>query len=61
MLVKTYAAALQGIHAALVTIEVNCNKGIKFFLVGLPDNAVKEGHERIISALQQSGYSFPRK
>jgi magnesium chelatase family protein len=61
MLVKVYAAALQGINATRVTIEVNCNKGIKFFLVGLPDNAVKEGHERIVSALQVVGYAFPRK
>lgn len=61
MLVKVYAAALQGINAIKVTIEVNCNKGIKFFLVGLPDNAVKEGHERIVSALQVNGYAFPRK
>ncbi len=61
MLVKVYAAALQGINATRVTIEVNCNKGIKFFLVGLPDNAVKEGHERIVSALQVNGYAFPRK
>lgn len=61
MLVKAYAAALQGIDATRVTIEVNCNKGIKFFLVGLPDNAVKEGHERIVSALQVTGYAFPRK
>ena len=61
MLVKVYAAALQGINATKVTIEVNCNKGIRFFLVGLPDNAVKEGHERIVSALQVNGYAFPRK
>ena len=61
MLVKVYAAALQGINATRVTIEVNCDKGIKFFLVGLPDNAVKEGHERIVSALRVNGYAFPRK
>lgn len=59
MLVKTYAAAVQGISATIVTIEVNCSKGIKFFLVGLPDVAVKESHERIISALQVNGYKFP--
>lgn len=59
MLVKTYAAAVQGISATVVTIEVNCSKGIKFFLVGLPDVAVKESHERIISALQVHGYKFP--
>lgn len=60
MLVKSYAAAVQGISALLVTIEVNCTKGIQFFLVGLPDVAVRESHERIISALQVSGYQFPR-
>lgn len=59
MLIKTYAAALQGISATIITIEVNCSKGIKFFLVGLPDIAVKESHERIISALQVTGYKFP--
>ena len=36
MLVKSYAAAVQGISATVVTIEVNCTKGIQFFLVGLP-------------------------
>lgn len=47
MLVKSYAAAVQGISATIVTIEVNCTKGIQFFLVGLPDVAVRESHERI--------------
>ena len=60
MLVKSYAAAVQGISATVVTIEVNCTKGIQSFLVGLPDVAVRESHERIISALQVSGYKFPR-
>lgn len=60
MLVKSYAAAVQGISATIVTIEVSCTKGIQFFLVGLPDVAVRESHERIISALQVSGYKFPR-
>lgn len=60
MLVKSYAAAVQGISSTIITIEVNCSKGIQFFLVGLPDVAVRESHERIISALQESGYKFPR-
>lgn len=60
MLVKTYAAALLGISATLVTIEVSCTKGIQFLLVGLPDNAVKESHERIVSALLVNGYKLPR-
>ena len=61
MLVKVYTAALQGIDATIVTIEVNSSRGIKFFLVGLPDSAVKESHERIISALQVNGYKFPSR
>ena len=61
MLVKIFAAAVQGINATLITIEVNCSKGIKFLLVGLPDASVKESHERMISALQFNGYKFPRK
>ena len=60
MLVKTYAAAVQGISATVITIEVSCTKGIQFFLVGLPDVAVRESHERIISALQVNGFKFPR-
>ncbi len=60
MLVKSYAAAVQGVSATTITIEVSCTKGIQFFMVGLPDVAVRESHERIISALQVSGYKFPR-
>lgn len=60
MLVKTFAAAVSGINATIITIEVSCTKGIQFFLVGLPDVAVRESHERIISALQVNGYKFPR-
>ena len=61
MLVKVYAAALQGIDAIQVTIEVNALRGIRFFLVGLPDNAVKESHERIRSALEFNGLKLPSK
>jgi len=61
MLVKVNAAALQGIDAIQVTIEVNALRGIRFFLVGLPDNAVKESHERIRSALEFNGLKFPSK
>ncbi len=60
MLIKVYAAALQGVDATIITIEVNCSKGIKFFLVGLPDTSIKESHERITSSLMESGYKFPR-
>ena len=61
MLVKVFGSAVQGINATPITIEVNCSKGIKFMLVGLPDASVKESHERIISALQVNGYKFPRQ
>ena len=60
MLAKVYAAALQGVNATIITIEVNCSKGIKFFLVGLPDVSIKESHERINSALNVNGLKFPR-
>lgn len=59
MLVKVFGAAVQGIDATIVTIEVNSSRGCKFYLVGLPDSAVKESHERILSALQVNGYKFP--
>ena len=45
----------------VVTIEVNALRGIKFYLVGLPDNAVKESHQRINSAFQYNGLRFPSK
>lgn len=61
MLVKTFGSAVQGINATIVTIEVNVSQGIRFFLVGLPDNAVKESHERIVSALDYNGYKLPRR
>ena len=61
MLVKVFAAAIRGVNATIVTIEVNCSKGVKFFLVGLPDVTIKEAHERITSALSENGLKFPRK
>ena len=59
MLVKTFSASVQGLEATAVTIEVNSTRGLRFVLVGLPDNAVKESHERITAAIENSGYSFP--
>ena len=60
MLVKVFGAALQGVDATMVTIEVNITQGVQFYLVGLPDNAVKESHERIYSAVEHNGLRFPR-
>ena len=61
MLVKTFGCALFGIEAIQVTIEVNIDRGINFFLVGLPDNAVKESQQRIQAAIINLGYYYPHK
>lgn len=61
MLVKVSSAAIQGINAKPVQIEVHLSRGIRFSLVGLPDNAVRESHERIVSALQVNDMDLPRK
>ncbi len=61
MLVKTYGSAVYGINATTITIEVNISQGVNFYLVGLPDNAVKESQQRIDSALQIFGYRIPGK
>ncbi len=61
MLVKTYGAAFYGIDAFVITIETDATKGFDFHLVGLPDNAVKESQQRIISALGNNKYKWPGK
>lgn len=61
MLVKTFGSALNGIEAITVTIEVNIDRGVQFFLVGLPDSAVKESQQRIEAALSNNGLKYPKK
>jgi magnesium chelatase family protein len=61
MLVKTFGSAVFGIDATTITIEVNLAIGINFILVGLPDSAVKESHQRMKAALKNNGYKFPGK
>ena len=61
MLVKTYGSAVHGITATTVTVEVNIGQGINFYLVGLPDSAVKESHQRIDAALKNNGLKIPGK
>jgi magnesium chelatase family protein len=61
MLVRTFASAVYGIDAVTVTIEVNVSRGIRFFLVGLPDVAVKESQQRIESALRTLDFHWPGK
>jgi len=59
MLIKVATATLEGISAVPVTVEVNSSVGLRFSIVGLPDNAVKESHERIMSAFEVNGYQVP--
>lgn len=62
MLVKTYGSTLFGINATTITVEVNVGeKGVGYFLVGLPDSAVKESSHRIAAALKNIGYKIPKK
>jgi len=61
MMIKTFAAAVHGIDATTITVETDVTQGIKFFLVGLPDSAVKESQQRIESALRLNDFKWPRK
>ncbi len=61
MLVKTFGSAVHGISATTITVEVNVTQGINFYLVGLPDSAVKESHQRIDAALKNNGFKIPGK
>ena len=60
MLIKAYGSAVHGINATVITIEVNITYGIRFFIVGLADNAVKESQKRIESAMVTNDYEWPR-
>ena len=60
MVIKVFGSALYGIDAITITIEVNVTSGQNYFLVGLPDNAVKESLQRIESAIKSIGYEMPR-
>lgn len=61
MLVKTFGSAVYGIQAITITVEVNIAAGTKYFIVGLPDVAIKESYFRIESALKNCGYRMPRQ
>ena len=61
MLVKTYGSAIIGVSATTVTVEVSMAEGSGFFMVGLPDNAVKESAQRIAAAFEESGLKVPMK
>jgi magnesium chelatase family protein len=60
MLARVFSAAVSGIDAYAIEVEVNCGYGETFIaLVGLPDAAVKESKDRVSTALTNSGYKFP--
>ena len=61
MLIRTFSGAVSGIEAEIITVEVNVSRGIKFYLVGLPDISVKESQQRIESALRSIGLHWPGK
>jgi len=61
MLVKTFGSAVYGVEAITITVEVNVLAGdLKYFIVGLPDNAVKESLQRIESAIKDNYFTWPR-
>lgn len=66
MLSKVFSSAVSGVEATTITIEVNLGgrpaEGQKYHhMVGLPDNAVKEGFQRIEAAIKNSGHEFPKR
>ena len=61
MLVKTFASAVFGIDATTITVEVNISTGTRYYIVGLPDNAVKESLQRVEAAITQIGLRMPRQ
>jgi magnesium chelatase family protein len=61
MLFKTYGYAVNGIDAIKIIVETNITQGVNFFLVGLPDSAVKESQQRIQAALKNIEYKMPGK
>lgn len=61
MLVKVFGSAVYGVEAMTITMEVDASGGVtNYFIVGLPDNAVKESLDRVTSALRNSRLERPR-
>jgi magnesium chelatase family protein len=62
MLAKVISCALIGLEGALVEVEVDIASGLpNFFVVGLPDDAVREARERVRAAVRNSGFTFPMR
>lgn len=61
MLIKTFGSAVFGVDAITITVEVDVNnQGKNYFIVGLPDNAIKESLQRVESAVKSNDYYMPR-
>jgi len=61
MLIKTFGSAVYGVDAISITVEVNVDaKGQHYYIVGLPDNAVKESLQRVESAIKSNNFYMPR-
>jgi magnesium chelatase family protein len=60
MLIKTFSSSVHGIKAIKISIEVHITQGIRFFIVGLADHAIRESQQRIESALTTNGFEWPR-
>jgi len=62
MLSVVLSSATYGINAYLIEIETNIENTVpNFFMVGLPDNAVKESRERVATAIKNSGLEYPNR
>lgn len=61
MMIKTYGSAVHGVNAIRITIETNMVPGSNFYMVGLPDNAVKESQRRVEAAVRNNGFRIPGK
>src|SRR6266550_2436986 len=60
MLARVFSAALVGVEAALIRVEVDVSPGLPLFAtVGLPDSAVRESRERVRTAIRNAGFPFP--
>ena len=59
MLVKTHCAAVMGLEATAVTIEVNIVRGVSLHMSGLADTSVRESIDRIRAAMSNTGYKYP--
>src|SRR5690242_19264524 len=61
MLAKTFGSAVQGVDARTIMVEVSVEQGLRFYMTGLPDSAIKESQHRIESALKSYEYWMPRQ